>query len=286
MNNSIESLNQNSKIQAMALGLFAVALWAGIPAFVKIGSTVESLPFLILLRFSIASIFFLKLAPKIFRKIKQVGWFSVFTLSACLGANFYFQGLAMVSLPVSWYLIIFCLNPLFALILLGTKINMRLLLGIGASMLGTLLFININEIRTNYGLLPIVYIFIGMITWVLYTVLAKRFQKVYSSTEFTGLTQFAALFASLIIWITSGLPTMSLSTNSLMSVVALGALTPLAYFSFNSCLRASPQFGIVSQYLEPVFGIAIGICFFGEALSLVQIVGSALIIMGSVTMES
>jgi len=55
----------------------------------------------------------------------------------------------------------------------------------------------------------------------------------------------------------------------------------LAYFCFNESLRLSPSFCVLSQYLEPVIGIFIGVLFFQESLTAIQLVGSLLII-GSV----
>ena len=136
------------------------------------------------------------------------------------------------------------------------------------------------------GILPVIYVTIGMLTWVVYTLLARKFHTIYSNSEVTALTQFAALAACVVIWIFHGLPNTELSTTHKMAVFALGALTPLAYFGFNSCLRTLPRFGVVSQYLEPVFGIAIGIAFFNESLTLSQALGSFLIVLGSAATES
>ena len=169
---------------------------------------------------------------------------------------------------------------------LGVHFNRRLVIGILLSIAGTLLFVNPSEVRASYGWLPILYVFIGMMTWVAYTLLIKKFQVVYSNVEVTALTQFCALIACSTIWAASGFQTFQLGSENLASVLALGALTPLAYFGFASCLRALPKFGVVSQYLEPVFGIAIGYFFFRESLSTAQLVGSAMIVFGSVTIEN
>jgi len=274
------------KIKPISMGLLAVALWAAIPAFVKIGSTAETLPFLLVLRFLISSLLFVPFLPQIWRKRRgtPLRWFLL--MSLCLGANFFFQGLAMIKLPVSWYLIIFSLNPLFALILMGIQIRRRSFIGVTLAIAGTLLFVDSKEIHSNYGILPIIYVTIGMMTWVVYTLLARKFHVAYSNSEVTALTQFAALAACAVIWVFHGLPIAELNATHKMAVFALGVSTPLAYFGFNSCLRMLPRFGVVSQYLEPVFGVAIGIAFFNESLTLSQALGSFLIILGSTATES
>jgi drug/metabolite transporter (DMT)-like permease len=276
----------NSKVKPILLGLLAVLLWAAIPAFVKVGSAMETLTFLLVLRFAISSLIFVAFAPQIWRKrhLIQARWFLL--MSLCLGANFYFQGLAMIKLPVSWYLIIFSLNPLFALLLMGVRLRRRALAGVLIAVIGTFMFIDIKEIHSTYGVLPIVYVVIGMLTWVVYTLIAQRFQKTYSNVEVTALTQYAALAACAAIWMVNGFPVFEVNANTGAAVLALGTLTPLAYFGFNACLRAQPRFGVVSQYLEPVFGVFIGLIFFHESFSLLQALGSILIVLGSAATES
>lgn len=104
-------------------GILAVIIWAAIPALVKFGSTSSNLSFLLLLRFLIASLLFLPVSVAIWKKIKKSDVPLLITISLVLGANFYFQGLAMQDLPASWYVVIFSLNPIFALIGLKTKLT-------------------------------------------------------------------------------------------------------------------------------------------------------------------
>jgi len=274
-----------NKAKSILLGLFAVGLWSAIPAFVKTGSDAESLPFLLTLRFLLASVFFITLVPKLIRLVPRVQTKYWIILLVSLGANFYFQGLAMIHLPVSWYLVIFCLNPALALFFIGVKFNRKLVIGLLMSMIGTFLFLDWKEVTGSYGPLPFLFLTIGMLTWVAYTVLVKKFQTVYSSLEVTGITQILSLMACTFIWLADGaffkIPTQAEG----VSILALGILTPLAYFGFTACLRTLPRFSIVAQYLEPIFGFAIGVMFFNESLTVAQIAGSMMIVFGSVAIE-
>ena len=172
----------------MALGLFAVALWAAIPAFVKVVSTEASLSLLLVLRFAISSMIFAPTFRRLWLKRKAVPLRWTVLMSICLGANFYYQGLAMIKLPVSWYLIIFSLNPLLALILMGVKLTPSALVGVALALLGTLLFIDTTEIQSNYGFLSIVFVVIGMLTWVVYTLIVRKFHATHTNAEVTALT--------------------------------------------------------------------------------------------------
>jgi drug/metabolite transporter (DMT)-like permease len=275
-----------SRFKPLALGVLAILIWAGIPAFVKIGSTVESLPFLLVLRFLIASLIFLPSLPRVAEKCRRISWQNWLLLTLVLGANFYFQGLAMIELPVSWYLVIFCLNPIFALMLLRIQMNWKVVLGLGGCVLGTMLFLDISDIANAYSVSAFVCLIVGMITWVVYTFLSKCFQVVLSSVEMTAVTQWLSLAAAIVIWVALGLHTQSIDLAGVVSVLALGIFTPLAFYGFNACLRTHPKFSIVSQYLEPVFGIAIGFAFFSEHLGVLQIIGTALIVSGSAVIEA
>ncbi len=269
---------------AVIWGLLAVLIWSAIPAFVKVGSTAETLPFLLVYRFLIASLIFAPFYKNIFKKMSQVPLKLWFSLIIILGANYYFQGLAMIDLPVSWYLIIFCLNPIFSLLLMGIKINRKTGFAIGLSVIGTLAFVRIDEVLQMKNLWPFLYITLGMFSWVFYTVVIKKFQIVYTNIETTALTQIVSLKACLIIWSALGSKVSSLNSSEIWAIVILGLSTPIAYFGFNVCLRKMPRFSVLSQYLEPVFGVIIGLMFFGEALSIIQFIGALLIIIATVQM--
>ncbi len=261
-------------------GILAVIIWAAIPALVKFGSTSNNLSFLLLLRFLIASLLFLPVSLAIWKKIKKLDVPLLITISLVLGANFYFQGLAMQDLPASWYVVIFSLNPIFALIGLKTKLTRKLIANVLMMFFGTLLFIDFQQVINNHLSISLLYVFIGMLTWVFYTFLLARIQNKFSDIESTGVTQQLALIACLLIWLIKGFP-IGFSDSQIPSVIILGLLTPAAYFLFSYCLRRTPTFGVLSQYLEPVFGVLIGFLFLNESLSAVQAMGAILIVWRS-----
>jgi O-acetylserine/cysteine efflux transporter len=266
---------------AMAAGMLAVILWAAIPAFVKTGNEQMDLSVLLAIRFLIASIVMLPLLPATLRQAKRIPLWRWLTLLFTLGANYYFQGLAMSAVPVSWYGVIFSLNPILTLIFMRVPMGTRMIVPLGLALLGTYLILSGSASEAQV-LTPLAAssLCIGMATWVLYTIQIIPLQRVYSDLETTALTQFVSLIAVSTIWVLMGLPTAGLGLETLTSVSILGLTTPLAYFAFCYCLRRMPVFGVVSQYLEPVVGIAIGLLFFEESFSTAQWIGSAAIIMG------
>lgn len=270
--------------RSIIAGLIAVFLWAAIPALVKSGTTPENLTFLLVLRFVCASLIFLPFVLKIIKKSSEVSIYKWLTLGLILGVNYYFQGLAMHMVPASWYVVIFSLNPIIAIFLLRIPLDKNKILGFSAAAIGTLTFI-FNDVDTNVPVLALVYITLGMMAWVLYTQQIRNFQKVYSDLETSALTQFISLLACLVLWMGEGLPIQSLKSEQGLSILVLGLTTPLAYFCFSYCMRYTPAFGLISQYLEPVFGIVIGILFFQEKIGFVQMVGAAAIVWGAARAE-
>jgi drug/metabolite transporter (DMT)-like permease len=273
------------KMTSVMAGVAAVMIWSLIPAFVKIGSHGDDLAFLLVGRFLIASMMFLGSIKEIinsFSKIPTINWV---LLSFILGANYYFQGRAMEALPASWYLIIFALNPIIALFLMKSTWTTRLILGLTMSIAGTLLFVNSFDLGPKVNPAIFIFMFLGMLTWVLYTVQIRNFQRVYSDVQITALTQFVSLGAVSLIWMLQGFHVSTFSNNEVLSVLALGITTPIAYYLFSYCLRHTPVFGVVSQYLEPVFGIIVGTCFFGETLTAQSLIGAAVIVTGALQVE-
>jgi len=270
-------------INSILAGILAVFLWAAIPALVKTGTTQDNLSFLLVIRFVISSLIFLPLLKRVYSKIFQIPKTQLALLAVILGANYYFQGLAMHLVPASWYVVIFSLNPIIAILLLKIPLTSRKWTGFALAFIGTLLF-TVGQMESAPWK-ALVFITIGMLTWVLYTQIIQKFQTVFNDVESSAVTQFFSLAACALIWLGHGFPTEALGSAQWSSLAVLGLTTPLAYYCFSYCLRKTPAFGVVSQYLEPVFGVLIGVIFFHETLALPQILGASAIVLGSLQVE-
>lgn len=270
-------------VKSYIFGLIAVFLWAAIPSFVKLGTTAENLSYLLLLRFLISSFFFLPMLKNVLTYFKLMPFKNWIYLSITLGANYYCQGLAMIDLPASWYVIIFSLNPIIVLLLLKTRMNAYKIAGLVFSIVGTLCFVNTSQLHTHFT--SFILITIGMVTWVLYTLQIKSLQIRLKDLEITAITQWTSLIAVFIIWMFCKTPMPTLNSNSTIALTLLGITSPIAYFAFSYCMRKTPLFAVVSQYFEPIFGIILGILLFQENLTGLQILAASLIIIGAVLIE-
>jgi drug/metabolite transporter (DMT)-like permease len=276
----------STKTWAVLMGVLAVVIWAAIPAFVKVGSNQISLSLLLLIRFLVATLLVSFYVPRVVAKLKNLSVGYIAVLTGILGLNYYSQGLAMSELPVSWYVVVFSLNPILALLLMGLKLGKRQLFSVGGAVLGTLLFLNLSDFGAGVSVKGLLCLVLGMLTWVGYTIWIKRVHGKFNSIESTVLTQICSLLACFLIWLGSGvpMPEAGQSLSIYMPALILGLSTPVAYFAFNFSLKEYPFFGVVSQYLEPVVGVAIGLCFFQEQLSGLQWLGSVLIIISMALM--
>jgi drug/metabolite transporter (DMT)-like permease len=266
---------------AILAGLFAVIIWAAIPSLVKIGSSSDNFMQFLVLRFALALIFFIPLIPTLIRKSFRIEGWRLAALGGILAANYYFQTIAMQGLPASWYVVIFSLNPLLALIALRVRVGQRLIRAVSLSLIGTLLFVQSDDLSSLTNIWTVSSLIAGMLTWVTYTVLIADMQKVFTDIEATGLTQIMAFTSLSLLWAAHGFPGQPVSSIPWTPVVILGLSTPLAFFGFNYCLRRVPTFCVLSQYLEPVVGVGLGVFLFKEHLSVLQICGAVAIVLGT-----
>lgn len=267
------------RVQVLAAGILAVFIWSSIPVLVKLTLTSIGVAQYLLLRFGIGLLATTPWLAGVWRKrgAMPAWWWGLLALD--LLANYYFQSLAMQGLPASWYIVIFSLNPILALLLLRVRLNRPATIALLCAFAGTLVFVRSGEsVRFQDGL----FIAIGMLTWVFYTVMIAKLQSKLSDREITGVTQLLSFVAVLGLWLALGAPWSAVDTTGQVAIAILGLSSPLAYFLFSVALRELPIFGVASQYLEPVFGMILAFLVFQERQTPWQLVGAAVIILAMI----
>lgn len=271
-------LIEQKPILLYTAALLAVLIWSVAPAVMKLGLSHMDTISLLLCRFMLSSILFIPVVIGVFKKIKTLTVKNWLAFSTIVGVIYFLQMSALKSLPVSWYLVVFSLNPILSLIFMKVSFNKRLLLSLALAIVGTSLFLKFDELSFEISLSSWIYMGGGMLAWVAYSSFLPVMQKSYSDFEITALTSFVGLLSTGVVWVANGSGNLSFDTVGTISSLGLGILFPLAYFLFSFVIRYRPVFGIVSQYLEPVFGIAIAYFFLGESLQWMQILGASLIV--------
>jgi drug/metabolite transporter (DMT)-like permease len=278
-----QSKGRKAMLLSYVAGTISVFIWALLPIIIK--SSFQEIPvsFFLILRFSFATVFMGILMWKLWREILKFSWSQHLQFIFILGANYSLQSLAIKDLPVSWYIIIFALNPLLTLLLMKIKWNHHLILSIFLGLSGVSFFI-FKDLQ-NLNSLPLksfLYLFGGMLTWVLYTLKAKSAQKIISDSGLTLYTQFISFIACLIVWLLDSTPTISLSNLSLISLGSIllsGIGVPLAYYLYLYSLRRTPVFCQMSQYLELFFGLIFSWVLYQENFHEFKILGTGLIVI-------
>lgn len=147
-------------------------------------------------------------------------------------------------------------------------------LAVGLSALGVVLLVGTpSPGRTLQG---DVMIFGSMVAAVVWTLLMRRLGRRVGALAATA-TQFAIGAVVLVpfVWVLDGVPTLTLSVQGWLSILALGLLcTAVTFFLWNWALMRveAARAGVIGN-LEPLVGSVLGVVFLGEILGPYAILG-------------
>jgi drug/metabolite transporter (DMT)-like permease len=200
----------------------------------------------------------------------------IFLCSA--GLHVPMQNLAIKVSSLSWYISFMAFSPLCATILTG-KINKAILLALIIAIIGALCFTKSGELTKPIHLYEIMALLGSLSTWTLLTTLIKKLNIDYSDLEIASLVSLGGFLVSFFIFTLQGFPfqkvTLILSTKLLFLILG----SPLAYWFFSYSIRKNPLMGIISQYMEFIFGILISFFWFQENHRIIQWVGCFFILL-------
>jgi drug/metabolite transporter (DMT)-like permease len=131
-----------------------------------------------------------------------------------------------------------------------------------------------------------IIILIAAVCWATFTILSRKYLRVYSPLQYSAFMSQIGLIGLLLI----GLPFMVKLDWSNISIIGYGGILysgvlsiGLAYIIWNNGVK---KIGAVRtaayQNLVPVLGLIFGLVLLGEELSLLQYIGAALVIIGIV----
>lgn len=127
---------------------------------------------------------------------------------------------------------------------------------------------------------------VAALCWATYTILSRKYLRVYSPLQYSAFMSIVGLITLMIV----GLPFMVQLNWSEISLVGYGGIfysgalsVGLAYILWNNGVK---KIGAVRtaayQNLVPVLGLIFGVILLGEELALLQYIGAALVIAGIV----
>jgi drug/metabolite transporter (DMT)-like permease len=128
------------------------------------------------------------------------------------------------------------------------------------------------------------------IAWASYTIMSKKYLKIYTTVQFTGFMSLIGVIGIVSIGIPSLVETdfSKISAGAFSGILYSGVLSiGLSYLIWN---RAINKIGAIKtaayQNLVPVLGLLFGVIILGENLGLIQYVGSFFVIIGIVSTQA
>jgi drug/metabolite transporter (DMT)-like permease len=282
-----------NKVSAVVLLVVVMVIWGSAYAVTK-ASVAEIPPILFaVLRNFVASILLVAVAQMrggITNLPRPVPWATI-ALMGLTGISLYYIGfnVSLFYTSASQGALIESFIPivtaLLAAVLLKESLSAKRLLGIGISTAGVLLIIILTTPNSNARnpLLGNGLMLGTVVVWSIYTILAKRLAE----TDQLVVTAYSTAFGTLLlipaaIYESSGKSFPAISASGWLSVLYLGAVASAgAYWLYNRSLKylEASQTAIFMNLL-PVIGVAVAVLFLGESLTVWQLTGGALVLLG------
>ncbi|AJC48731.1 DMT family transporter [Allofrancisella guangzhouensis] len=272
---------QNKEAQSYIAALIAVLIWGMFPTLVKSTLQFASVEQLLVLRFLVASLLFLPMFNTVFNKLlviekRYLALFVIFTI-----AVFFSQTYVLSQVPASWYVAVFTLAPIIFLLVYRETLNLFGKIGVTLAIIGMGLFFTSMNDHTDMNFLTMILLIISMLSWVGYSIFARKLHSQLNDREIVALTSFVGFGSSFVFWGTKGFVWEDLSLSILGLCVLTGVVLPLALVLYSFSLRIKPIFAMFSQYLEPIFGLLAAALFLGEVMGAIQYLAAIVIIIGT-----
>lgn len=172
-------------------------------------------------------------------------------------------------------------TALVARTVLGERLSRLMPIAFAFAVLGTWMLAGLPLPGRNAHFLGVVFLVLAIVCFGFYNVLGKPLADSVGEFKLTGIGTVAAAI-TLLPFLLFGGHWQSVSGPDLLAGAYLGlAPTLLAYFLwFYAVRRAQIGYAAFFLYVQPVVGAALGWLWLGQGLSLLQITGAAMILLG------
>ena len=195
--------------------------------------------------------------------------------------------LALKDIGASFGSIINATSPLFGLIIaiaIGDEApRWQRIVGIALGIIGVGALVGIDNNETATHLPAIV---LGLGATLSYGIASNYTRRYVRNAPSLGMATYSQTFAALmmipLLWMNA--PSAPITTNAILAVVALGALsTRLAYLLFfRLVVDVGPTASLAVTFLIPLGAMAWGMMFLDETITLTMIVGCLLVFVGTI----
>ncbi len=285
-----------TKLLAYLEAVFAVVIWGGTFIATKIALQEVSPATIVWTRFAIGVV--ILGAAVLMRKqfaIPEGSDLAYLALLGFLGVTFHqwLQATGLQTAQATTTAWIVATTPVFIALLgwlvLKEKFGPLRILGIALAAFGVLLIVSKGDLASlasgRFGTPGDFLIFISAINWAVYTILARRELGRHPAARMIFFVMlFGWLFST--VWIFGFGPGLSelprISAQGWAAILMLGIFgSGLAYIAYNDALQALPasQLGVFLN-IEPLVTTLLAAVMIGEAITLLTLVGGAVIILG------
>jgi drug/metabolite transporter (DMT)-like permease len=278
------------------LAVLGASLVGGVlPVYVKIGLKVIPPFSFTLLRFILASLFFLPILTIKKQKISFGDFVSISVVSALSTINIILFSFGIRLTAASIGQMIYAGVPIvaavFSYFILKEKITVKKTVGVFLGFLGTLFIVLLPLIGKassfSGSFLGNLLIFAGMISYSFYGIYSKRLQKKYTPIQMTAvfslLTALIVFFPALGETVSSHNWWLKIDRETVFAVFYVGLIgTAVYYLLYQYAIKhGSALIASMVLYLQPVATIAWAIVLLGEITSPGFLVAAALTLLGA-----
>ena len=217
-------------------------------------------------------------------------------LCGLTGGALYFvlQNVALNLTLMSDVVIVIAINPLLttvlaAIFLKEEHFSWTILLSSVVAFAGVAVVTLRDGFVWGNGLLGNILSFLAALSWAVYSVLLKRVQDRHSTLSITRKVMFYGVLCALPFMLLEPLTPLStlLRADLLANMLFLSLICSMAaFFVWNLVIK---KIGAIRAsnylYLDPIISIVMGVIVLGEKVTLIAVIGCALVLMGVIMVE-
>lgn len=196
------------------------------------------------------------------------------------------QILSLKQVLGTWFIVFFACTPVVNIWFVSQSRSIHINIACILAVLGCMFFIINKEINNYPDFKSILFLIISSGSWIMVLLRLRKIQTILSDMEINAFFYTVSFIMALIVFIVTindyRLPVLNdlniFIIRDLGIFIFIWLLCPLSSLLFNISIRNAPIFGILSQYLQLVFGLIIGTCIFYEPSHYMQWIGATLII--------
>lgn len=262
-------------------GIIACFLWGLAPILMKLvvsGEQALSPTSTVFWRFMFSALISLPWLPGLFRKRQHLFTYKMILCPISLVITFLIQVYALQKVPASLYVLVFGLTPLLSVFIEKKSNKIKYMGLLAVAFVGIIIFSDFKVSDLNSQGTGVLFLFLSLLGWMGSLWLMANTPKVVSSFEFTAFSQFVSVIFFLPVYFIEQKGHFSLiNFSSGFIIFSTSAVLMLAMVLFHYGMVRFPGATILTQFLEPIFGVGLAVIFLSDKFGPKQMGGTVII---------